>query len=56
MVACSLGETLALPSAPSSPSAPSASAGLSVAGVQLEAATGLDAAFKEDLMVTNIFS
>lgn len=56
MVACSLGGTLALPSASSSPSAPSALPGLSVAGVLLGGAMGLDAACKEDLMVRNIFS
>lgn len=51
MVACSLVETLALHSAPSSPSAPSALPGLSVVGVLLGEAMGLDAACKEDLMV-----
>lgn len=51
MAACSLGVTLALPSAPSSPSAPSALQGLSVAGVLLVGAMGQDAACKEVLMV-----
>lgn len=53
VVDCSLGGTLALPSAPSSPSAPSASPGLSVAGVLLVEEMGLDAACREDLMVRN---
>lgn len=51
MVVSSLGATLALPSAPSSPSAPSALPGLSVVGVLAGEAMGLDAAYKEDLMV-----
>lgn len=51
MVVCSQEGTLALPSAPSSPSAPSALPGLSVVGVLLGGAMGLDAAYKEDLMV-----
>lgn len=50
MVDCSLGGTLAPPSATSSPSAPSALAGLSVAGVQLVGATGLEVVCREDSM------
>ncbi|XP_013767060.1 tripartite motif containing 35-28 [Pundamilia nyererei] len=49
-VDCFLGETPALPSAPSSLSAPSALLGLSVVGVLLTVAMGLDAAYREDLM------
>ena len=56
MVACSQGGTLALLSASSSPSAPTALPGLSVAGVLVVGATGLDVVNKEDLMVRNMFS
>lgn len=50
-----LGVILALHSAHSSPSVPSASPGLSVGGVPLGGEMGLDAAYREDLMVRNIF-
>lgn len=55
-VDCFLGETPALPSAPSSLSAPSALLGLSVVGVLLAGAMGLDAAYREDLMVRTMLN
>lgn len=55
MAAYCLGGILALRSAHNSLSVPSASPGLSVGGVPLGGETGLDAAYREDFMVRNIF-